>query len=45
MIPERGFYSVFFSKVGSCDNPNFHDAGRAMALIDKWIIDYLTDKS
>ena len=26
--PERGLYSLFFSKVGSCDNPNFHDAGR-----------------
>jgi hypothetical protein len=25
--PERGLYSLFFSKVGSCDNPNFRDAG------------------
>src|SRR6516225_2890361 len=22
-IPERGIFSVFFSKIGSCDNPNF----------------------
>jgi len=42
--PERGLYSTFFSKIGSCDNPNFHDAGLAVALIDKWIIDYMTDQ-
>ena len=42
--PERGHYSLFFSKVGSCDNPNFHDAGRVVALIDKWIIEYMTDQ-
>jgi dienelactone hydrolase len=42
--PERGLYSVFYSKIGSCDNPNFHDAGLAMALIDKWIIDYMTEQ-
>ena len=40
--PERGLYSVFYSKIGGCDNPNFRDAGLAVALIDKWIIDYLT---
>jgi dienelactone hydrolase len=42
--PERGLYSLFFSKVGSCDNPNFRDAGRAVALIDKWIIEYMIDQ-
>ena len=42
--PERGLYSVFFSKIGSCDNPNFHDAGFAVALIDRWIIDYMTEQ-
>ena len=42
--PERGLYSLFFSKVGSCDNPNFHDAGRFVALLDKWIIEYMTDQ-
>jgi dienelactone hydrolase len=42
--PERGLYSLFFSKVGSCDDPNFRDAGRAVALIDKWIIEYMTDQ-
>jgi dienelactone hydrolase len=42
--PERGLYSLFFSKVGNCDNPNFRDAGRAVALIDKWIIEYMTDQ-
>src|ERR1700750_2264438 len=25
-IPERGLYGPFFSKIGSCDNPNFKDA-------------------
>jgi len=40
--PKRGLYSLFFSKVGNCDNPNFRDAGRAVALIDKWIIEYMT---
>ena len=42
--PERGLYSVFYSKIGGCDNPNFHDAGLAVALIDKWIIDYMTEQ-
>jgi dienelactone hydrolase len=42
--PERGLYSLFYSKIGGCDNPNFHDAGLAVALIDKWIIDYLADQ-
>ena len=44
MNPSAGLYSLFFSKVGSCDNPNFRDAGRAVALIDKWIIEYMTDQ-
>jgi dienelactone hydrolase len=43
-VPERGLYSVFYSKIGSCDNPNFHDAGMAVALLDKWIIDYMTEQ-
>jgi dienelactone hydrolase len=43
-VPERGLYGVFYSKIGSCDNPNFNDAGLAVALIDKWIIDYMTDQ-
>lgn len=42
--PEHGLYGVFYSKVGNCDNPNFHDAGLAVALVDKWIIDYMTDQ-
>jgi dienelactone hydrolase len=42
--PERGLYSLFYSKIGSCDNPNFHDAGLFVALLDKWIIDYMTDQ-
>ena len=43
-VPERGLYSVFYSKIGSCNNPNFHDAGLAVALLDKWIIDYMTEQ-
>jgi dienelactone hydrolase len=42
--PERGLYSLFFSKVGRCDRPNFRDAGHAVALMDKWIIEYMTDQ-
>ena len=41
---ERGHYSLFFSKVGNCDNPNFHDAGRLVALMDRWIIEYMADQ-
>ena len=43
-VPERGLYSLFYSKIGKCDNPNFHDAGLAVALVDKWIIDYMSDQ-
>ena len=42
--PERGLYSIFYSKIGNCDNPNFRDAGLAVALTDKWIIDYMADQ-
>jgi dienelactone hydrolase len=42
--PELGLFSVFYSKIGSCQNPNFHDAGMAAALLDKWIIDYMTNE-
>ena len=43
--PELGLFSTFYSKVGSCDNPNFRDAGMAAALLDKWIIDYMTEQN
>jgi dienelactone hydrolase len=42
--PERGIYSLFYSKIGGCDNPNFRDAGFAAAIMDKWIIDYMTEQ-
>jgi dienelactone hydrolase len=42
--PERGLFSVFYSKIGGCENPNFRDPGMAVALLDKWIIDYMTDE-
>jgi dienelactone hydrolase len=43
-VPERGLYGPFYSKIGSCDNPNFRDAGLAVALLDQWIIDYMADQ-
>jgi dienelactone hydrolase len=43
-VPELGLFSLFYSKIGNCDNPNFHDAGMAAAALDKWIIDYMTDQ-
>jgi len=43
-IADRGHFSLFFAKVGSCDNPNFHDAGHFLALMDKWIIEYMTEQ-
>jgi dienelactone hydrolase len=42
--PELGLFSLFYSKIGQCDNPNFHDAGIAAAALDKWIIDYMTEQ-
>src|SRR4051812_22523931 len=41
-IPEHGLYGPFFSKVGKCSNPNFRAPGLAVALVDLWVIDYLT---
>jgi dienelactone hydrolase len=35
-------FSVFFSKVGKCTNPNFRDAGLAKAQLSLWIIDYMS---
>jgi dienelactone hydrolase len=40
--PETGLFSVFFSKVGKCTNPNFRDAGLAKAQLSLWIIDYMS---
>ncbi len=42
--PEHGLFSIFYSKIGGCDNPNFRDAGLAVAAFDKWIIDYMTEQ-
>jgi dienelactone hydrolase len=42
--PEHGLFSVFYSKIGSCNNPNFRDAGMAAAVLDLWTIDYMTDQ-
>jgi dienelactone hydrolase len=43
-VPERGLYGVFYSNIGDCKDPNFQDAGLAVALIDSWIIDYAADR-
>jgi dienelactone hydrolase len=40
-LPEFGIYGPFFSKIGKCTNPNFRDAGLAVALVDLWIIEYM----
>ncbi|WGD56085.1 dienelactone hydrolase [Bradyrhizobium sp. CB1650] len=42
--PELGLFPVFYSKIGVCEKPNFRDAGMAAALLDKWIIDYMTEQ-
>jgi dienelactone hydrolase len=42
--PELGLFSIFYSKIGSCENPNFKDAGMKAAAIDEWIIDYMTEQ-
>jgi len=41
-LRELGIYGLFFSKIGKCTNPNFRDAGLAVALVDLWIIEYMT---
>ncbi|MFY9956030.1 alpha/beta hydrolase family protein [Bradyrhizobium sp.] len=43
-IPERGLYGAFFSKIGKCTNPNFRDAGLAIARYDLSTIRYLTEQ-
>jgi dienelactone hydrolase len=40
--PETGLFSVFFSKIGKCTNPNFRDAGLAKAKLNLWIIEYMS---
>jgi dienelactone hydrolase len=41
-IAHRGIFGVFFSSVGRCSDPQFRDAGLAVAAMDGWVIDYLT---
>ena len=42
-VAEAGLFSgVFFSKVGKCANPNFRDAGLAVAKLNLWIIEYMS---
>jgi len=40
-IADRALFGPFFSKVGKCTNPNFHDAGLALAQANLWIIEYM----
>jgi dienelactone hydrolase len=44
-IPERGIHGVFFQKIGKCSNPNFRDAGLAVAGIDLGTIKYLSGRN
>jgi len=39
-LPEAGLFTVFFSRIGKCSNPNFLDAGLAAAQFNLWIIEY-----
>lgn len=39
---EAGLFSMFFSKVGKCSNPNFRSAGLAYAQLSLWIIEYMS---
>jgi dienelactone hydrolase len=41
-VADAGWFTgVFFSKIGKCSNPNFRDAGRAVAKLNLWIIEYM----
>ena len=39
---EAGIFTLFFSNVGKCTNPNFRDAGLAKAQLSLWIIEYMS---
>src|SRR5262245_14505077 len=39
-VPEAGLFTMFFSRIGTCSNPNFRDAGLAVAQLNLWIIEY-----
>jgi dienelactone hydrolase len=41
-VPEAGLFTMFFSKIGNCRNPNFRDAGLAAAQLNLWIIEYMS---
>ena len=41
-VPEAGLFTAFFSRIGKCSNPNFRDAGLAVAQLDLWIIEYMS---
>lgn len=43
-IPEKGLYGPFFSKIGHCGNPNFKDAGLAIARFNIAAIKHLIDQ-
>jgi dienelactone hydrolase len=43
-IPELGVHGVFFQKIGKCSDPNFRDAGLAVALLDLATIKYLSGR-
>src|SRR3569833_184138 len=39
--PDRGLFSVFYSKIGTCETPNFRDAGLAVVLLVFWFFVFL----
>jgi dienelactone hydrolase len=44
-IPERGLFGLFFSGVGKCSDSEFREAGLAVASIDRWVIEYMSNQS
>src|SRR5258707_15797112 len=42
--PERGLYSVFYSKIGGCANPNFLEGRPSLAVSYKYILLYNTPR-
>jgi dienelactone hydrolase len=43
-VPQLGFHGVFFQDIGKCSDPNFRDAGLAVAAIDLATIKYLSGR-
>lgn len=38
--PHRAMFPIYFAEIGSCENPDFHKPGFAIATIIQWTIDF-----